>query len=141
MDIETLCRIDRTLAFCTGYKLNAERNNCTQVFFLHFYLSLLGALLYLHNSITQFQIATFHVSFINIICIECEKEFPGENCDTKCPYPTYKEGCRSLCNCNITNCDHLIGCTVFQEVKSHYKWVKTFVKSICQNDLLRYFYI
>lgn len=47
-----------------------------------------------------------------ILFLACDRGFRGENCDTKCPYATYGDGCQSLCNCNITYCDHVNGCTV-----------------------------
>uniref|UniRef100_A0A8W8MCR8 Uncharacterized protein n=1 Tax=Magallana gigas TaxID=29159 RepID=A0A8W8MCR8_MAGGI len=48
-------------------------------------------------------------------CILCDRGFRGKNCDTKCPYRTYGDSCQSLCNCNITYCDHVNGCTVSSE--------------------------
>lgn len=48
------------------------------------------------------------------ICIACEIGFFGKNCNTKCIYPTFGQGCQSVCDCNVTNCDHVKGC-----VQSH----------------------
>ncbi|XP_052681384.1 uncharacterized protein LOC128162258 [Crassostrea angulata] len=48
-------------------------------------------------------------------CIPCDRGFLGENCVTKCPYPTYGEDCQSECNCNVSYCDHVSGCTETSE--------------------------
>lgn len=55
------------------------------------------------------------------IFIVCDRGFRGEKCDIKCPYPTYGEDCQSECNCNVTYCDHVSGCTESSEGKIHYK--------------------
>lgn len=52
------------------------------------------------------------------------QRFSGENCVTKCPYPTYGEDCQSECNCNVSYCDHVSGCTETSEGKIHNKWVQ-----------------
>lgn len=54
----------------------------------------------------------FHMLFKRILFLVCDRGFRGKNCGTKCSYPTYGEGCQSLCNCNITYCDYVNGCTV-----------------------------
>ncbi|XP_052682257.1 uncharacterized protein LOC128162880 [Crassostrea angulata] len=84
--------IDGTLACCTGYKLNPERNEC----------------------------------------ILCDSGFRGNNCDAKCPYPTYGEDCQSECNCNITYCDHVNGCTVSSEES----FSKEFIYKTVTKDLI-----
>lgn len=48
--------------------------------------------------------------FLNIIHLDCEIGFYGINCNIKCPYPTFGQGCQSVCNCNVTNCDYVNGC-------------------------------
>eukprot|EP00105_Crassostrea_gigas_P034264 XP_019918412.1 PREDICTED: cell death abnormality protein 1-like [Crassostrea gigas] len=48
-------------------------------------------------------------------CIICDRGFRGENCNTRCPYPTYGKDCQSKCNCNVTYCDHISGCTESSE--------------------------
>uniref|UniRef100_A0A8W8M4S3 Uncharacterized protein n=1 Tax=Magallana gigas TaxID=29159 RepID=A0A8W8M4S3_MAGGI len=48
-------------------------------------------------------------------CIPCDRGFLGENCVTKCPYPTYGDSCQSECYCNVTYCDHVSGCTETSE--------------------------
>lgn len=52
------------------------------------------------------------------------QRFSGENCVTKCPYPTYGENCQSECYCNVTSCDHVSGCTETSEGRIHNKWVQ-----------------
>lgn len=42
--------------------------------------------------------------------LACEKGYTRTDCGTKCFYPLYGEDCQSLCDCNVTNCDHIYGC-------------------------------
>ena len=39
--------------------------------------------------------------------------FSGQQCNIKCPYRTYGQGCKERCNCqNGGSCDHISGaCT------------------------------
>nr|XP_034308687.1 N-acetylglucosamine-1-phosphodiester alpha-N-acetylglucosaminidase-like [Crassostrea gigas] len=65
-------------------------------------------------------------------CILCDRGFRGKNCDTKCPYRTYGDSCQSLCNCNITYCDHVNGCTVSSEES----FSKEFIYKTVTKDLI-----
>lgn len=47
---------------------------------------------------------------INIICIVCDNGYTGINCDFKCSFPAYGYDCQSVCDCNVTYCDHVNGC-------------------------------
>lgn len=47
---------------------------------------------------------------MNIICIDCDKGYYGPYCDFKCPFPLYGYDCQSVCDCNVTYCDHVNGC-------------------------------
>lgn len=47
---------------------------------------------------------------MNIICIVCDKGYTGINCVFKCPFPQYGYYCLSMCDCNVTYCDHVNGC-------------------------------
>lgn len=47
---------------------------------------------------------------MNIICIACDKGYYGTNCDSKCSFPFHGYNCHSLCDCNVTYCDHVNGC-------------------------------
>lgn len=47
---------------------------------------------------------------MNIICLACDKGYYGPNCDFKCPFPVYGYDCQSVCDCNVTYCDHVNGC-------------------------------
>lgn len=42
--------------------------------------------------------------------LACETGFYGRNCDKMCRFPTYGQGCQSLCNCTFTYCHHVNGC-------------------------------
>lgn len=34
----------------------------------------------------------------------------GQNCSTKCPYPSYGNRCQGYCDCNNDTCDVSTGC-------------------------------
>lgn len=44
------------------------------------------------------------------VCLGCKKGFIGTNCDIKCPFPMYGQGCQSACSCTAIACDHINGC-------------------------------
>lgn len=39
--------------------------------------------------------------------------FSGDNCTSRCPYPTYGRVCQELCNCSKDMCDVSTGCQSF----------------------------
>lgn len=39
--------------------------------------------------------------------------FTGDNCSSRCPYPTYGRDCQELCNCSKDMCDVSTGCQSF----------------------------
>lgn len=47
---------------------------------------------------------------MNYICIDFDKGYSGPNCDFKCRFPLYGYDCQSVCDCNVTYCDHVNGC-------------------------------
>lgn len=34
----------------------------------------------------------------------------GPNCEIRCPFPSYGEGCQMICNCIEKDCDPANGC-------------------------------
>lgn len=54
--------------------------------------------------------------------LACENGFTGTNCVTKCQYPTYGQGCQSVCDCNATVCDYVNGCNNASESKIPYQY-------------------
>uniref|UniRef100_K1PXJ5 Multiple epidermal growth factor-like domains 6 n=1 Tax=Magallana gigas TaxID=29159 RepID=K1PXJ5_MAGGI len=43
----------------------------------------------------------------------CMQGFTGDNCSSRCPYPTYGRDCQELCNCSKDMCDVSTGCLSF----------------------------
>lgn len=60
---------------------------------------------------------------MNIICIACDKGYFGTNCDFKCPFPQYGYDCQSVCDCNVTYCDHVNGCLQSSKGKMTYYFI------------------
>uniref|UniRef100_A0A8W8JL09 Uncharacterized protein n=1 Tax=Magallana gigas TaxID=29159 RepID=A0A8W8JL09_MAGGI len=46
-------------------------------------------------------------------CEPCMQGFTGDNCSSRCPYPTYGRDCQELCNCSKDMCDVFTGCQSF----------------------------
>lgn len=42
--------------------------------------------------------------------LECLPGYFGENCLSRCFYPSYGQNCRNTCDCNVKDCNHLDGC-------------------------------
>lgn len=57
-----------------------------------------------------------------IVYLACDNGFTGINCVTKCQYPTYGQGCQSLCDCYATVCDYVNGCIKASESKIPYQY-------------------
>uniref|UniRef100_A0A8W8M4T1 EGF-like domain-containing protein n=1 Tax=Magallana gigas TaxID=29159 RepID=A0A8W8M4T1_MAGGI len=43
-------------------------------------------------------------------CIPCDKGYRGNNCEEKCPFPSYGVDCQMKCNCIDKGCDPANGC-------------------------------
>lgn len=41
---------------------------------------------------------------------ECDPGYLGQNCPEICRYPTYREECQKMCECNEKHCDIVTGC-------------------------------
>ncbi|XP_065929791.1 multiple epidermal growth factor-like domains protein 6 isoform X1 [Magallana gigas] len=44
------------------------------------------------------------------MCIPCDKGYMGPNCEIRCLFPSYGEGCQMICNCIEKDCDPANGC-------------------------------
>lgn len=45
--------------------------------------------------------------FINLACLS---GYFGRNCSSQCQYPNYGQQCQNMCDCNVTECNHVTGC-------------------------------
>lgn len=55
-------------------------------------------------------VCQIYFTLIIIYINACGNGFEEINCDSKCPYPMYGQGCQSVCSCNVRKCNHVNGC-------------------------------
>lgn len=71
------------------------------------------------NLVPDFSIIDFNILHtciylsIYLLFLACMQGFTGDNCSSRCPYPTYGRDCQELCNCSKDMCDVSTGCQSF----------------------------
>lgn len=58
----------------------------------------------LPNNITQHNYVTIYYQ------LECLSVYFGKNCSDRCLYPHYGYYCQNVCDCTVTDCNHVLGC-------------------------------
>lgn len=61
-------------------------------------------------SISIFKKVLLSMLMVILVPLECLPGYFGTNCSTRCIYPIYGKRCQNTCDCNVTECNHVLGC-------------------------------
>lgn len=100
------CRVvGGSITCCVGYRLDITKKECIREWYLwYFFVDKLQ------------QCFSSDVHFLNMfylfiyLKIACAVGFKGNNCGTKCTFPTYGQDCQMICSCGKKDCDFVTGC-------------------------------